>query len=68
MRFTIICNGNKAKENINSSKTEKNTVLAVEKERLGWERTYLLAAGGGIGALIGVLVTAYLIHLSRKSK
>lgn len=40
----------------------------MEKERLGWKRTFLLAAGGGLGALAGVLITAYLIHLSRKSK
>ena len=40
----------------------------MEKERLGWERTFLLALGGGLGALVGVLVTAYLIHLSREGK
>jgi len=36
-------------------------------ERLGWERTGWLAVGGAVGALIGVLVTAYLIHLARTS-
>lgn len=40
----------------------------MEKERLGWKRTYLLALGGGLGALLGVLLTAYLIHLSREGE
>ena len=33
-----------------------------EVERLGWNRTFILA----LGAAAGVLVTAYLIHLLRK--
>lgn len=37
-----------------------------EKERLGWERTYLLATGAALGAAAGVLLTALLIHLARK--
>lgn len=32
--------------------------------RLGWERTYLLAIGAAVGGLAGVLITAYLIHLT----
>jgi hypothetical protein len=32
-----------------------------EKERLGWDRTFLLA----LGAFMGVITTAYLIHSLR---
>jgi len=32
------------------------------EERMGWKRTFLLAAG----AAAGVLVTAYIIHLVRR--
>jgi len=34
----------------------------VEVERMGWKRTFLLAIGAGVG----VLATAYLIHLMRR--
>ena len=37
-----------------------------EKERMGWRRTALLALGGGIGALLGTLITAWLIHKARR--
>jgi len=31
----------------------------------GWDRTLLLAIGAGIGAIIGVVGTAYIIHVSK---
>jgi len=34
----------------------------MEVARMGWKRTFLLAIGAGVG----VLATAYLIHLMRK--
>ena len=33
-----------------------------EKERLGWGRTFLL----GVGAFLGVIGMAYLIHIFRR--
>jgi len=38
------------------------------EERLGWERTVLLATGGAVGAAVGVLVTAWLIHVTRQGE
>ena len=37
-----------------------------EKERMGWRRMALLALGGGIGAMVGTLITAWLIHKARR--
>ena len=34
-------------------------------ERMGWERSYWLALGGALGAVAGVLITAWVIHLAR---
>ena len=42
--------------------------MAEAPQRMGWERTFFLAIGGGVGAAIGVLVTALLIHLYRQSQ
>ena len=36
-------------------------------ERLGWKRTAWLAIGGGIGAAVGVLLAAAIIHALRRS-
>jgi len=38
----------------------------MDLERMGWSRTVLLALGGAVGALVGVLVVAELIHVMRK--
>ena len=35
-------------------------------ERLGWKRTAWLAIGGGIGAAVGVLLAAAIIHALRR--
>ena len=40
--------------------------MAEEKERLGWERTLMLAGGGALGAAAGVFLTALLIHFARE--
>ena len=37
-----------------------------EKQRLGWDRTFMLAAGAGLGAAAGVVLTALAIHLARE--
>ncbi len=37
----------------------------MNEELKGWNRTFVLALGGAIGALAGVLITAYLIHVSK---
>lgn len=34
-------------------------------EVVGWERTFWLSVGGAIGALAGVLLTAWIIHESK---
>ena len=36
-------------------------------ERLGWKRTAWLAIGGGVGAAVGVLLAAAIIHALRRS-
>ena len=36
------------------------------EERMGWERTAYLALGGALGALAGVLLAAWIIHVTRK--
>lgn len=38
--------------------------MAERPVRLGWERTVWLAVGGAIGAVAGVLVTAWFIHVA----
>jgi len=40
--------------------------MAERPARMGWRRTALLALGGGIGAFLGTLITAWLIHLARR--
>ena len=37
-----------------------------ELPRMGWRRTALLAVGGGVGAALGVLAAAWLIHKARR--
>ena len=36
-------------------------------ELKGWSRTVILGVGGAIGAIAGVLLTAWIIHLAKKS-
>ena len=40
--------------------------MAERPERMGWRRTAWLAVGGGIGAALGVLIAAAIIHALRR--